>query len=95
RTILTPESARRAGLQVSERATRRPVVVAGGGRIEVPFLRLRRLQVGDYVLDNVEVGVYPVTPGARLVDGVLGMDVLGRFVFTVDHQARQLRLERR
>ncbi|HXG04041.1 MAG TPA: retropepsin-like aspartic protease, partial [Candidatus Binatia bacterium] len=46
RTILTPESARRAGLQVSERATRRPVVVAGGGRIEVPFLRLRRLQVG-------------------------------------------------
>lgn len=95
RTILTPESARRAGLPVPAEASRRTVVVAGGGRLDVPFLRLRRLQVGDYVVDNVEVGVYPVAPGARLVDGVLGMDVLGRFVFTVDHQARQLRLERR
>jgi clan AA aspartic protease (TIGR02281 family) len=95
RTILTPESARRAGLAVPAGAARRTVAVAGGGRIEVPFLTLRRLQVGDYVLDNVEVGVYPVAPGARLLDGVLGMDVLGRFVFTVDHQARQLRLERR
>ena len=95
RTILSPESARRAGLAVPVDAPRRPVVVAGGGRIEVPFLRLRRLQVGDYVVENVEVGVYPVAPGARLLDGVLGMDVLGRFVFTVDHHARQLRLERR
>lgn len=95
RTILTPESARRAGLAVPAGAARRTVAVAGGGRIEVPFLTLRRLQVGDYVLDNVEIGVYPVAPGARLLDGILGMDVLGRFVFTVDHQARQLRLERR
>ena len=95
RTILTPESARRAGLAVPADAPRRPVLVAGGGRIEVPFLRLRRLQVGDHVVENVEVGVYPVAPGAQMLDGVLGMDVLGRFVFTVDHHARQLRLERR
>lgn len=93
-TIVTPELAGRIGLVVPADAPTRTVVVVGGGKITIPFVRLPVIQLGAGRLEDVEVGVHAVAPEAPLIDGLLGGDILGRFTMTVDRAARQLRLER-
>jgi len=92
-TIVTPELADRIGLVVPADAPTRTVVVVGGAKITIPFVRLPVIELGSGQLEDVEVGVHAVAPQAPLIDGLLGADILGRFTMTVDRAARQLRLE--
>lgn len=92
-TILTPDAAKRVGLVVSSDTPLKRLYVVGGQRVEVPFLRLRVIEIGGAALENVEVGVYPVAPQAPAIDGFLGANILDRFSVSVDSAAKQLRLE--
>jgi hypothetical protein len=94
-SLLTPAVARRLGISPSAAAPRRTIHLIGGQSIDVPFVTLSTLQVGDAVVENLEVGIHLIHPGAPIVDGLLGSDFLGRFQMTVDRSARQLRIEPR
>ncbi|HXH84028.1 MAG TPA: retropepsin-like aspartic protease [Candidatus Tectomicrobia bacterium] len=92
-TIVNPEVAARAGLDAAA-GTPRTVRVAGGRTLEMPFVPLAALSVGEATVENLQVGVYRTAPSARIVDGILGADFLSRFTITIDRSARHLRLER-
>jgi aspartyl protease len=95
RSLLTPAMATRLGISPPADAPRRSVHLVGGQKIDVPFANLSALQVGDAVVENLEVGIHLVQPGALIVDGLLGGDFLGRFKMIVDRSARQLQFESR
>jgi predicted aspartyl protease len=92
-TVLTPALAARIGLDVSADAPTRTLLVVGGQKITIPFVRLPVIELGSGRLEDVEVGIHAVAPEMPLIDGLLGGDILGRFTMTVDRVARQLRLE--
>jgi predicted aspartyl protease len=92
-TLLNPDVAARAGLDPTS-ATKRTIRVVGGKALEVPFVGLALLSVGEAEVENLTVGVYRATPSAPIIDGILGADFLSRFTITIDRKARQLRLER-
>ena len=91
-TMITPVMLRLLGVGVAPDAPRRKLTIVGGGRIDVPFVRLSSLSMGSAVVRDVEVGVYDVAPQMPVVDGLLGGDVLQRFRATVDAGARRLHL---
>ncbi len=91
-TIITPGLAARAGLSVPATATRWPITVAGGTRILVPSVRLASLSVGDARVEDIDVGVYDITPGPSGIDGILGQSFLGHFTVTLDPDAQRLGL---
>lgn len=92
-TVLTPALAARIGLDVPADAPTRTLLVVGGQRITIPFVRIAVIELGSGLLEDVEVGIHVVAPEMPLIDGLLGGDILGRFTMTVDRVARQLRLE--
>lgn len=92
-TIITPSMLQRLGLSLSERAPRRQVQVMGGQTIEVPLVKMSAVQLGDAMVENLEVGVYEVAPRVPAIEGVLGGDFLHKFRITLDKNAGQMRLE--
>ncbi len=92
-TLITPLLITRLGLSVPKDAPRRQVYVVGGQRIDVPFMTISGIQVGDATIENLDVGVYEAFPGAPDIDGLLGGDFLQRFRVTLDKNARRLILE--
>lgn len=92
-TVLAPTVAARLGVGSSEGLPRRQVRLGGGQLVDVPLLRLASLQVGDAVVEDVQVGIHHQVPEVGGAEGVLGADILGRFTITVDRTARLLRLE--
>ncbi len=95
RSLLTPTMARRLDISPPADAPRQSAYLVGGQKIDVPFANLSALQVGDAIVEDLQVGIHLVNPGALIVDGLLGGDFLGRFKMTVDRSARQLQLEPR
>lgn len=73
----------------------RPLHLAGGQRVDVPFVRLEIIEIGGAALEDVEIGIYPVAPERPDIDGFLGANILDRFTVTVDSAKKQLRLEPR
>ena len=92
-TILSPELAKRLGVVPRSSVPRRQVTIMGGTKIDVPFVGLSTLELGDALFGSLEVGVHRIAPEVPLIDGLLGADVLSHFTMTVDRAARQLRLE--
>ena len=92
-TMLAPLFAKRLGLSVPPDAVRHDMRIVGGAVVTVPFIRLGSLQVGDAVLEQLDVGVYDFAPEARIIDGLLGGDFLSRFKVTLDHGASRMVLE--
>ena len=86
-------AARRIGLDLS-RAERRAVSTAAG-LVRAPVIDGRRLSVGGAAVDGVSIGVLPMAHAPGEVDGLLGMDYLGRFRFFLDQQGAELRLQPR
>jgi hypothetical protein len=93
RTAITPHMARELGISPTDETPRRMLVVFGGRKIEVPFVVLPSVQVGDALVRNLDVAVADVNPNAPVVDGVLGGDFLGHFKVTVDRAASRLTLD--
>jgi hypothetical protein len=94
-TILTPAMLQRLGLTVPINTIRWPMTVVGGKEVHVPFVRLRSLALGNFSIEEIDVGVFDALPGATGLDGLLGATVLDHFAFTVDRRASTLTLETR
>lgn len=92
-TVLTPLYAKRLGITVPTEVRRRELTGIGGHKVSVPLVTVARLGVGSAVVENLTVGVYDAIPDAPAVDGILGLDFLKRFTFTVDTSSKVLRLE--
>ena len=92
RTVLSPTLARRLGLDVPGDAQRQDVTVAGGQKLSVPFVPVRRVAVGAARVPDLLVGVYDMFPNSPVIDGVLGTDFLGRFRVTFDPTQRTMHL---
>jgi hypothetical protein len=92
-TIIAPAVAKRLGLTMSSDGPRRQVSVVGGGKLDIPFVKISTLRVGDARIEGMEVGVFDVAPTAQGVHGLLGADFLHQFRFTLDGLERWLRLE--
>ncbi|MCC2616749.1 retroviral-like aspartic protease family protein [Aestuariibacter halophilus] len=65
-----------------------------GGQITAPVYRFLALSLGDETLSDLAVVVLPVERIGNS-DGLLGMDVLREFVFSIDQSSATLSLSRR
>lgn len=63
------------------------------GEVQGQRLLMPRMQLGDLALERVEMGVLPLE--SLKFDGLLGMDILGRFEFFIDQQQSELLLRPR
>ncbi len=97
-TVMTPELARRAGVDAATPSARAKARMAGGQEVDMAVVRLTSISVGTAKIVNPTIAVYSVVvadPNGKLVpvDGFLGFDFLGRFSMTIDPQAGQLILQ--
>jgi clan AA aspartic protease (TIGR02281 family) len=92
-TLVKPELAARAGLDVTSGAPMVRGNVVGGRRLAMPLVRARSVSVGDANVEDLDVGVYDALPGRPEVDGLLGTTFLQHFRFTVDRKNLLLTLE--
>jgi predicted aspartyl protease len=89
-TMVTPRIAQRLGIAVTADTPRGTIMVADGQRQEVPLVNLAALQVGHVTVSRLTVAVLDLLPQASTVDGLLGVDVLGQFVVTLDRAGQQM-----
>ena len=92
-TMISPELARRAGMEIKRGAPLIAGNVVGGRRVSVPLVRARSLSVGAATVEDLDIGVFDALPGRPEVDGLLGASFLHHFKFTVDRKNLQLLLE--
>jgi predicted aspartyl protease len=92
-TIVSPSLVKRLGIVVPTDAPPQKVLVVGGNTLEMPFVKLDMLRVGDAKIEGMEVGVFEVTPSARGIDGLLGADFLHRFRLILDPGVGVMQLE--
>jgi predicted aspartyl protease len=91
-TMLTPETARRAGLQPIRHRPMGLLKVVGGQQVRFPLVPIAALAMGEAIVKNLQVGILAAFPGTRTVDGLLGGDFLEHFTLTLDYRAKQLQL---
>jgi len=91
-TMLTPETARRAGLQPTRQRPMGLLKVVGGQQVRFPLVPITALALGDAVVKNLQVGILAAFPGTRPVDGLLGGDFLEHFTLTLDYRTQRLQL---
>ncbi|MGE3541403.1 MAG: aspartyl protease family protein [Candidatus Tectimicrobiota bacterium] len=89
-SFITPEIARRLGLQPTARTPKRTITVVGGKQLDVPVVTLQSLEVGHARREQMSVGVLASFPNAPLVDGILGADFLQPFTMTFDYASSRL-----
>lgn len=92
-TYVKPAFAERAGLRVVASAPTTYVRFEGMERaIETPFVRARTFEIGDAVLEALDIAVYD---NAKIgaADGVVGANVLQQFNVNVDRRNSRLRLD--
>jgi len=58
--------------------------VVGGGIIDVSVVKIDALMIGPHTIRDYHIAVVPQEGDAVSYDGLLGMDVLGKFSFHVD-----------
>jgi Aspartyl protease len=92
-TVITPTLAKKLGIAPPTDARVRIANLLGGKTLEVPFVRLRTLQVGAAVVEDLQIGVYDIVPHLAEVTGILGTDFLRHFRTSLDPGARSLTLE--
>jgi predicted aspartyl protease len=98
-TVVTPELARRAALELPAGASKSKARMASGQEVEVSVVRVRSIRVGTARIDNLGVAVYAIgvidssAKPPLAVDGLLGADFIGRFTTTLDPKAGTLTLQ--
>jgi len=83
-TLLTLKALERFGIRIPSDASWVSFIVAGGQRRDAQLVRLDSLELGDARVTPLDVLAFDVAPESPALDGVLGMDVLGRFTVTID-----------
>ncbi len=58
--------------------------IVGGGVIDASIVTVDSLQIGPHVIKNCNVAFIPHEGRAVNFDGLLGMDILGRFDYRID-----------
>ena len=69
-------------------------VTTAGGTVKVNTKTIPRIKVGSTIIDDIEVYAHDFPDGC-FSDGVLGMNVLGRFNFSVNLDNGLIELEKR
>jgi hypothetical protein len=65
----------------------------GGRTLDVPFMKVAKIKIGEATMIDHEIGVCELHPDAPMLDGLLGGDFLQRYRVTLDRSAKQMRLE--
>ena len=91
-SILRPEAARRAGVSVPADAPLYPTM-GFGGRLNAAVVEWPPLRIGDYVIEHLVGGIAELPEFPVPIDGVLGANFIEAFRVTIDHRAKELRLE--
>lgn len=86
-TIVTPEVLQQQGIHYQDTGNTR-VFNTANGAVRAPIYMLDSLTVGDWRVEQVEVGVLDL----KGMDGLLGMNFLKHFRFFIDQHASMLRL---
>lgn len=89
-TMLTPDVFEQPGIQYKNTGTTR-VFSTANGMVRAPIYVLDSLSVGDWQVNQLEVGVLD-SPGNSNFDGLLGMNFLRHFQFFIDQNEGLLRL---
>ena len=98
-TVITPDLARRAGIEIASGGMQSRARMASGQEVQVSVVRLKSIRIGLARMDNVGVALYELGVMDRtaqpplVVDGLLGADVLGQFTTTIDPEAGRLTLQ--
>ncbi|MBN1470629.1 MAG: clan AA aspartic protease [Syntrophaceae bacterium] len=58
--------------------------IVGGGVIEASIIKVDSLQIGPHIIENCNVAFIPHEGRAVNFDGLLGMDILGKFGYRID-----------
>jgi clan AA aspartic protease (TIGR02281 family) len=89
-TILTPDVLNRHGIRYRDTGTS-SVFNTANGRVRAPIYILDVLTVGDWQVEQLEIGVLDLGKGSG-TDGLLGMNFLKHFQFFIDQNDALLRL---
>jgi clan AA aspartic protease (TIGR02281 family) len=89
-TILTPEVLEQRGIRYEDTG-KTGVFNTANGPVEAPIYTLDSLTVGDWYVNQLDVGVMELGIGSG-VDGLLGMNFLNHFQFFIDQNESLLRL---
>jgi clan AA aspartic protease (TIGR02281 family) len=89
-TILTPDVLVQHGIRYQDTGTTR-VFNTANGPVRAPIYRLDTLTVGDWKVNQLEVGVLVLSGGSN-IDGLLGMNFLRHFQFFIDQNKALLLL---
>ena len=92
-TILSPRAMERLRVAVPATAPKILTTVVGGSTFAMPYVRVSSLRVGEFSVEDIDVGVHDALPQAPTVDGLLGANFLNHFKVTVDRDRRRLTLE--
>ncbi|MFT7221474.1 MAG: clan AA aspartic protease (TIGR02281 family) [Candidatus Azotimanducaceae bacterium] len=65
------------------------------GVVEAPLVLINKLSLGDVVLEDLMVGAIPLDASGHSFDGLLGMNFLREFEFSLDQDSAVLRLQSR
>ena len=86
RTAITQTTFNRLSQNTATRFVGNFTINTAGGPADAALIELDQLSLGSYHMANVRVFVLPVAQ-LEEADGLLGMNVLGRFIFHLDQQA--------
>jgi clan AA aspartic protease (TIGR02281 family) len=89
-TIFTPGVLEQRGIRYRDTGRTR-VFSTANGLVRAPVHRLDSLSVGDWYVNDLEIGVLDLGVGSG-VDGLLGMNFLKHFRFFIDQNEALLRL---
>jgi clan AA aspartic protease (TIGR02281 family) len=91
-TIIRPAALQRVGIGPAQFAGQTKLDTVGG-RVDASVYRISSLSLGPETVANVSIGSVDI-PGLGGIDGLLGMNVLGKFEFTIDHTDQVMVLTR-
>lgn len=89
-TVIEPTTLASAGL-AQDRVRRFARFKTANGEVEAPLLTLGGLSVGEFTVNDLEVGILELS-SMEGVDGLLGMNYLQHFQFFIDQSNGLLRL---
>ena len=92
-TVINPDVAASLGISPDKDDPVYPVSVFGGAKVDVPYVKLRKIRVGEAFMENLLVGVYLAISVMPSTDGILGTDFLGAFSVSIDQHNGKLTLK--
>jgi predicted aspartyl protease len=91
-SLLNPDLAEQLGLVPDKDTEMRKISLIGDIEIDMPFVTISQISVGEATVKNLRVGVYDVEPDAPHIKGILGEDFLSCYAVSIDPKSRQLKL---